>query len=72
MKHLYFKHANGEFSFVAANVGEESDGYIQILIARHCKKINPNYKIPYFNRHMDILGRIWYDIGSETEEYVVF
>ena len=72
MKHLYFKHSNGALELIEKNVGEYSDSHIEVLIAKHVKGMNPDYRIPYFRRSMDILGRIWYDVGSYTESYVIF
>ncbi len=72
MKHLYFKHSNGDLTFVASNVDAKSETMIQILMAKYCKELNPNYICPYFKERVDILGRVWYDVGSKTEEFVIF
>lgn len=72
MRHLYFRHANGELSFVAKNVGDLSDNMIWTKIYFDLKNRNPDFVVRNRHDYYTYDGRRWFDVGASEERYVIF
>lgn len=72
MKHLYFRHANGEFTLVAKNVDFLSDESIWTKIFCDLNWRNPEFEVGVQNDYYTSDGRHWFDVGARDERYVVF
>lgn len=70
MKHLYFRHSNGTYSFVKADVEDET--YAWTLILSDIRKRNPDYEIKFTRNYTDAWGHRHFDVGATDEEYVIF
>lgn len=72
LRHLYFRHANGEMTLIEKNVGEYADPIIFSLIHKDIQKRNPEFVATKTDVWNGFDNKRFYDVGSKTEKYVVF
>jgi len=69
MRHLYFQHANGTFTLIHTDVETEERAWS--YIAYDLTKRNPHYKAKKHESYRDVWNKIWFDVGSQEERYVI-
>ena len=72
MKHLYFQHSNGEYTLIGKNVGLWSDDYIWAWIFSDLRRRNPEFVVHDSCDYYGIDGKRRFEVGSKTEQYVIF
>lgn len=68
MLKLYFENSYGKRKFVGTY---SKDSEIPDAINKYVKKINPNFKIYYYQFYENDNGEIVYDVGSWSEFFIL-